>query len=70
MDTNDEFIKIARERISHAVTGTLKTRLIGTPIQEASTSAKTRQLPEEWQEIRDDQTKKPRLYPQYKKEDE
>ena len=70
VDTNMEFINIAKERIAGALDGTLKTRKIGTPIQEASTSTKTRQIPDEWKPIREEQTKKPRLYPQYKEEDE
>lgn len=70
VDTNMEFINIAKERIASALDGTLKTRQIGTPIQEASASTKTRQIPEEWKSIREEQTKKPRLYPQYKEEDE
>jgi len=70
IDINKEFIDIARKRIDNVINGTLKTRKIGTPIQEASLSTKTRQIPEEWNIIRQEQTKKPRLYPQWKKEDE
>lgn len=69
VDMNTDYIAIAHERIAAAVAGTLKTRKIGTPIQSASTSAKTRQIPEEWREIREEQSKKRRLYPQWKKED-
>lgn len=70
IDMSKEFIAIAIKRIDSAIEGTLKTRKIGTPIQESSTSTKTRQMPEEWKSVRVEQSKKPRLYPQWKKEDE
>ena len=70
IDISSDFLDIARTRISNAIDGTLKTRPIGMHIQKASINAKTRQIPKEWKEVRDEQTKKPRLYPQWKKEDE
>lgn len=70
IDMSNEFNAIARKRIDSAIDGTLKTRKIGTPIQEASSKTKTRQIPDEWKSIREKQSKKPRLYPQWKKEDE
>lgn len=70
VDMSSEFIQIARTRLDAAIAGTLKTRKIGTPIQEAASNAKTRQIPDEWIPVRDEQRKKPRLYPQWKKEDE
>jgi adenine-specific DNA-methyltransferase len=71
VDMSEEFITIARTRIDSAIAGTLKTRKIGTPIQSASASTKTRQTPQEWIQIREEeQNKKPRLYSQWKKEDE
>lgn len=69
-DIDRNYIDVAKSRIASAADGTLKTRHIGTPIQSASTNAKTRKLPEEWQEIRSLHAKKPRLYQQWKKEDE
>lgn len=68
IDMCPEFIEIARDRIDSAVNGTLKTRKIGTTIQKAN--SKTRQIPDEWKLIREEQAKKPRLYPQWKTEDE
>lgn len=70
VDVNDEFIALARKRLNSAADGTLKTRKIGTPIQKAKSSTKTRQIPDEWIPIREEQAKKSRLYPQWKKEDE
>jgi DNA modification methylase len=70
VDSNQEFIAITRTRTAAAAAGTLKIRSIGTPIQEASLNAKTRQIPDEWKEIREAQSIKPRLYPQWKKEDD
>jgi len=69
VDTSNEFLEIARARIAKAVDGTLKTRLIGTPIQEAAKSAKSRQLPPEWETVRAQQEKKRRIYRQWKAED-
>jgi len=70
VDTNSAFIEIARQRILEAEGGTLKTRKIGTPIQTISNTAKRKQIPHEWKQIRDEQAKKRRLYKQYKKEDQ
>jgi DNA modification methylase len=70
VDAISKFVDIARLRISSAAEGTLKTREMGTPIQKASENAKTRQMPEEWKKIREEQTKKPRIYPQWKDEDD
>lgn len=70
VDVEDKFIAIARKRIDSAIEGTLKTRKIGTPIQEAKSTAKTRQIPDEWKPIREKQSKKRRLYPQWKDEDD
>ncbi len=70
VECNQEYVEISRERIRSALDGTLKTRKIGTKIQSASTSAKTRQIPSEWTDVREDQSKKRRLYPQWKNESE
>lgn len=68
VDFDENFIEIAKKRLQSAVDGTLKTRKIGTVLKEASSNAKTRQIPEEWTEIRDEQSKKRRIYPQWKEE--
>jgi adenine-specific DNA-methyltransferase len=70
IDTNPDFVEIAKSRISKMLTGNLKRREIGTPIQKASQKTKTRKIPEEWKEIREEQMEKPRIYKQYKKEDD
>jgi adenine-specific DNA-methyltransferase len=70
IDKESHFINISMERIKDAKAGTLKTRKIGTLIQKASKTTKTRQVPKEWKSIIEEQNKKPRLYPQYKDEDE
>ncbi len=69
VDTSSKFLAIAEKRIQSAIDGTLKTRKIGTEIQQASATTKTRQIPEEWKEEREKQAKKPRLYAQWKEED-
>lgn len=61
IDIDAQFIGIAKERMLSALDGTLKTRLIGTPIYEAKNST----IPEEWTTQRNEQNKKPRIYPQY-----
>lgn len=60
-----EFIEISKQRFEATKNGTLKTRLIGTPILKVSSEAKTRKFPEEWKDIVETQEKKPRIYPQY-----
>lgn len=60
IDKEESFCQLAKERIHHAAEGTLKTRQIGTPIYEPS--AKEASIPEEWKEIIDTESKKPRIY--------
>lgn len=69
VDINNDYINISRDRIQSTIKGTLKHRTIGTVIQSASDNTKTKQFPEEWENIRKQQEKLPRLYPQYKNED-
>lgn len=70
IDKEAQYINIAREKLNKTLEGTLKHRIIGTTIQEAAKTSKTHQIPNEWKEIRENQLKKPRLYPQWKDEDQ
>jgi adenine-specific DNA-methyltransferase len=65
VEMDPAFIEISRERIKSAIDGTLKSRKIGTKIQEASVEAKTKIYPKEWDDLLSQQKKKPRIYPQY-----
>ena len=47
-----EYLDIAEERIKQVANGTLKRRLMGTPVYQPSGKTKLEQLPEEFLKIR------------------
>jgi adenine-specific DNA-methyltransferase len=48
VDKEEQYIKIAQERIQMALTGGLKRRLMGTPVYFPTGKEKVSQIPEEW----------------------
>ncbi len=69
IDKESKFNQIARRNITACEKGEFKTRGIGTVIKVAGLNTKTRQYPKEWKPILAKQKKKPRLYPQYIRND-
>ena len=53
-DAVQEYLEVAAERVKAAANGTLKRRLMGTPVYEPEDGMKLAQLPEEFLKARED----------------